>query len=72
MTTYTQYHGRQVLPAAGGWLDQSAGWAEAVVFVDGERAWWEAQKERREAGGSSHAEAKAKEEARRKALYGRG
>lgn len=72
MSSYTQYHGRNVMPAAGGWGDQSSGWAEAVVFTDGERAWWEGVKERKESGTVSHQEAKAREEARRRAVWGGG
>lgn len=48
MNAYTQYHGRHVLPVAGGWTDQPTCWAQFVGVVDGERAWWEDQERKQQ------------------------
>ena len=41
MTLYNQYDARQVLPAPGGWLEQSPCFLALVQTVDGERGRWE-------------------------------
>ena len=46
MQLYNQYDARQALPAAGGWLDQSPTFLALVSLVDGERAYWDRQREK--------------------------
>lgn len=38
---YVQFEGRNVLPAPGGWSDQSAAFVRGVHMIDGERNVWE-------------------------------
>ncbi len=45
MRAYLQYDSRNVLPASGGWNDQSASFAKCVEVIDAERGWWEQKRQ---------------------------
>jgi hypothetical protein len=43
MRAYHHYDSRNVLPAAGAWLDQTRSFVMCVELIDAERGYWEKQ-----------------------------